>query len=98
MLILTGVRTNPLRHIYDNQIDGTIWIIPAENMKGRRDTTTEFRVPLSSEALKVIEQSRCLSKSNFLFSFSGSAPFNVNCMALYMQRARIKACSHRFLL
>ncbi len=47
LLILTGVRTNPFRHIREDQIEGNIWIIPAENMKGRRDATTEFRVPLS---------------------------------------------------
>ncbi|MDD9330901.1 MAG: hypothetical protein PV353_11195, partial [Bartonella sp.] len=33
LLILTGVRSNPLRHIREDQIDRDIWIIPAENMK-----------------------------------------------------------------
>ncbi|WP_375702747.1 tyrosine-type recombinase/integrase, partial [Bartonella sp. CL43QHWL] len=70
LLILTGVRSNPLRHIHKDQIDGDIWTIPAENMKGKRDTTKEFRVPLSSEALKVIEQARCISKSDFIFSLT----------------------------
>ncbi|EJF81782.1 integrase [Bartonella doshiae] len=31
LLILTGVRTRPLRHIHKDQIDGDIWIILAEN-------------------------------------------------------------------
>ncbi|WP_375659675.1 tyrosine-type recombinase/integrase, partial [Bartonella sp. MR30HLJHH] len=52
LLILTGVRTNPLRHIHKDQVEEDIWTIPAENMKGRRDATTEFRVPLSTEALE----------------------------------------------
>ncbi|MGF7157594.1 integrase [Bartonella heixiaziensis] len=46
LLILTGVRTRPFRHMREDQIDGDIWTILAENMKGRRDTTTELRVPL----------------------------------------------------
>lgn len=50
LLVLTAIRTNPLRHIHENQIDGDIWMIPAENMKGRRDTTTESHMHLSSEA------------------------------------------------
>ncbi|SSZ38983.1 Putative prophage CPS-53 integrase [Bartonella grahamii] len=68
LLILTGVRTNPLCHIHKDQVDGDIWIIPAENMKGRRDTTEEFRVPLSSEALEILKQARLLSRNDFFFS------------------------------
>ncbi|WP_208442520.1 tyrosine-type recombinase/integrase, partial [Bartonella raoultii] len=71
LLILTGVRTYPLRHIREEQIDGDIWTIPAENMKGRRDATTEFRVPLSSEALEILKQARLLSRNDFFFSARG---------------------------
>ncbi|WP_375693652.1 tyrosine-type recombinase/integrase, partial [Bartonella sp. AP122HLJHH] len=85
LLILTGVRSNPLRHIHKDQIDGDIWTIPAENMKGKRDTTKEFRVPLSSEALKVIEQARCISKSDFIFSLTGRGPLSHTMMAAYMR-------------
>uniref|UniRef100_UPI0035D0D92E tyrosine-type recombinase/integrase n=1 Tax=Bartonella sp. CL63NXGY TaxID=3243538 RepID=UPI0035D0D92E len=76
LLILTGVRSNPLRHIREDQIEDDIWTIPAENMKGKRDATTEFRVPLSSEAIKVIEQARCISKSDFIFSLTGRGPLS----------------------
>ncbi len=55
LLILTGVHTRPLRYMREDQINGDIWTIPAENMKGKRDTTTEFRVPLSSEALEILK-------------------------------------------
>ncbi|WP_375646838.1 tyrosine-type recombinase/integrase, partial [Bartonella sp. TT29SHDZB] len=96
LLILTGVRTNPLRHIREDQIDGDIWIIPAENMKGKRDATTEFRVPLSSEAMKVIEQARCISKSNFIFSFSSRAPISPMVMSKYMRDNKLEACPHGF--
>ncbi|EJF78033.1 hypothetical protein ME7_00024 [Bartonella birtlesii LL-WM9] len=65
LLILTGVRTNPLRHIHEDQVDGDIWTIPAENMKGKRDTTKEFRVPLSSEALEILKQARLFSRNDF---------------------------------
>ena len=45
LLILTAVRSYPLRHIHLDQIVGDIWTIPAEAMKGRKDATNDFRVP-----------------------------------------------------
>ncbi|WP_375650212.1 MULTISPECIES: tyrosine-type recombinase/integrase [unclassified Bartonella] len=96
LLILTGVRTNPLRHIREDQIEDDIWTIPAENMKGKRDVTTEFRVPLSSEAIKVIEQARCISKSDFIFSLTGRGPLSHTMMAAYMRKNKIEACPHGF--
>ncbi|WP_375683784.1 tyrosine-type recombinase/integrase [Bartonella sp. AP285QHHD] len=96
LLILTGVRTNPLRHIHKDQVEGNIWTIPAENMKGKRDATTEFRVPLSSEAIKVIEQARCISKSDFIFSLTGRGPLSHTMMAAYMRKNKIEACPHGF--
>ncbi|WP_075328040.1 hypothetical protein [Bartonella henselae] len=43
-----------MRHIFEDQIDGAIWTFSVENIKGKRDATTEFRVPLSAEVMKVI--------------------------------------------
>ncbi|GAA5107661.1 hypothetical protein GCM10023261_09210 [Bartonella jaculi] len=54
-------------HIHKDQIEGDIWTIPAENMKGRRDATTEFRVPLSTEVLEILKQARLLSRNDFFF-------------------------------
>ncbi len=96
LLILTGVRTFPLRHIHKDQVEGDIWTIPAENMKGKRDATTEFRVPLSTEALKIIEQACCISKSDFLLSPTGRCPIGENCMAKYMQQIGLEARPHGF--
>ncbi|EJF82929.1 tyrosine-type recombinase/integrase [Bartonella rattimassiliensis] len=96
LLILTGVRTNPIRHIHKDQIDGDIWTIPAENMKGKRDATTEFRVPLSTEALDILKQARLLSRNDFFFSAKGHGPLAARCMAQYMQQTGLKACPHGF--
>lgn len=46
LLILTGVRSSPLRNIRLDQIEGDIWTVPAEGMKGRKGATEAFRVPL----------------------------------------------------
>ncbi len=65
-------------------------------MKGRRDATTEFRVPLSSEALKVIEQARYLSKSDFILSVTGHDPLGGSNILQHMKRARLEARPHGF--
>ncbi|WP_375617184.1 tyrosine-type recombinase/integrase, partial [Bartonella sp. AP58NXGY] len=96
LLILTGVRTHSLRYIHKDQVDGNIWSISVENMKGRGDATTEFRVPLSTEAMKVIEHARCLSKSDFILSATGRAPLGESNMARYMQKTGLNACPHGF--
>ncbi len=96
LLILTGVRAFPLCHIREDQIDGDIWTIPAENMKGRRDATTEFRVPLSSEALDILKQARSLSRNDFLLSGTGRGPLAENCMSIYMKKNKLAACPHGF--
>jgi len=67
LLILTGVRSGPLRHIREEEIKGDVWTVPGEAMKGRKDATSDFRVPLSSEALDVIEQARRHARNGYLF-------------------------------
>ena len=47
LLILTAVRSKPIRFLCLNQIDEGIWTVPAELMKGRKDATKDFRVPLT---------------------------------------------------
>ncbi len=86
LLILTRVCTRPLCYIHKDQVEGDIWTIPAENMKGMRDATTEFRVPLSSEALKVIEQARYLSKNDFILSATNRSHLSESSMSQYMQQ------------
>src|SRR6056297_2300354 len=67
LLILTGVRSNPLRHIRPDQIDGDVWTVPAEALKGRKGATDDFSVPLSDEAKRVIDLARPHVRNGFLF-------------------------------
>ncbi|EJF95926.1 hypothetical protein ME9_00769 [Bartonella taylorii 8TBB] len=65
-------------------------------MKGRRDATTEFRVPLSTEALEILKQARLLFRNGFFFSATGRDPLGEKCMLKYMQQTGLKACPHGF--
>ena len=67
LLILTAVRSYPLRFLHESQIEGDVWTIPAEAMKGRVGATSDFRVPLSREALAVIVEARPFARDGFLF-------------------------------
>ncbi len=96
LLILTAVRSYPLRFMHMDQIDGDIWTILAEAMKGRRDSTSEFRVPLSTEAVNVIEQARPFSRDGFLFPGVRRGVISDATMSKYMDRRGMVERPHGF--
>lgn len=96
LLILTGVRSSPLRHIHESQIDGDVWTIPGEGMKGKRDATPDFRVPLSTEALAVIKQARPHGRAGFLFAGSVKGVISDMTMSNHMKRAEMDYRPHGF--
>lgn len=96
LLILTAVRSKPLRFLHVDQIDGDIWIIPGEAMKGRKGATTDFRVPLSHEALAVIEAARPLARDGFLFPSVRKGVISDATMSRLMERRQMKARPHGF--
>jgi len=96
LLILTGVRSGPLRHIHENQIEGDVWTIPAEAMKGRKDATTAFRVPLAPEALAVIAQARRHARGGHLFPSVRKGVISDMTMSMFMQRAKLEFRPHGF--
>ncbi|GAA6176970.1 tyrosine-type recombinase/integrase [Sulfitobacter pacificus] len=96
LLILTAVRSAPLRFLHLDQIDGDTWTIPAEAMKGRKDTTSNFRVPLSTEAQAVIEQAKPFARDGFLFAGVRRGVISDATMSKYMDRRGMKERPHGF--
>ena len=96
LLILTAVRSHPLRFLHLGQIDGDVWTIPAEAMKGRRDATSDFRVPLSGEAQAVIEQARPFARDGFLFPGVRKGVISDATMARYIDRRGMVERPHGF--
>lgn len=96
LLILTGVRSAPLRFIHESQIEGDIWTIPAEAMKGRKGATDAFRVPLSSEALAVITAARRHARDGFLFPSVRKGVISDATMSRLMERRGMDARPHGF--
>jgi integrase len=65
-------------------------------MKGRKDATADFRVPLSTEALAVIEQARRHARGGYLFPSIRKGVISDMTMAMLMQRAKMVERPHGF--
>ncbi|SFO39298.1 Phage integrase family protein [Roseovarius lutimaris] len=96
LLILTGARSGPLRNIHVEQIDGDVWTIPADDMKGRKGATKEFRVPLSAEAQRVIAEARKFARDGFLFPGAKRGVISDMTMTALMDRRGMKERPHGF--
>lgn len=96
LLILTAVRSAPLRFLHVDQIEGDVWTIPADAMKGRKDATSDFRVPLSTEAQAVIEQARPFARDGFLFAGVRKGVISDATMAKFMDRRGMVERPHGF--
>ena len=96
LLILTAVRSYPLRHIHCEQIEGDVWTIPAASMKGRVGNTSDFRVPLSSEAQTVIQEASKFARDGFLFAGVRKGVISDMTMSAFMKRRGMEARPHGF--
>lgn len=96
LLILTGVRSGPLRFIRQDQIETGVWTIPGAAMKGRRDMTADFKVPLSIEAQAVIAQTLPLARGGYLFPSVRKGVISDATMSRLMERREMGARPHGF--
>jgi integrase len=96
LLILTGVRSTPLRNIRLDQIEGDVWTVPAESMKGRKGATNPFRVPLSPEAQRIIDLVRPHARNGFLFPNTRGGVISDMTLSRMMERRGFEARPHGF--
>ncbi|EPX77571.1 tyrosine-type recombinase/integrase [Litoreibacter arenae] len=96
LLILTAVRSGPLRFLTIDQIEKDVWTIPGEAMKGRRYATADFRVPLSEEALAVIEEATKFERDKYLFPSVRRGVISDATMSRFMERNGMTARPHGF--
>ncbi|UWR10931.1 tyrosine-type recombinase/integrase [Sulfitobacter mediterraneus] len=96
LLILTGLRSKPIRFARLDEIEAGVWTIPAINMKGGVDAVCDFRVPLSGEARKVIEQTRLYERQGNLFPSVRKGVISDATMSRFMERRGMEARPHGF--
>ena len=66
-IILTLVRMDAARGACLSEIDGDLWTVPADRMKGKEGKVQDFRVPLSGPALEIADNIRRVGME-YLFS------------------------------
>lgn len=96
LLILSGLRSKPIRFAHLDQIEGDVWTIPAELVKGQEGRTKDFRVPLTSEALRVIKRATATARDGFLFPGQRKGVISDMTMATLMKRRGLVARPHGF--
>ena len=95
LLILTGMRSHPVRFAHIDEFEGDTWIVPAEKMKGPVGATENFRVPLSSEAQEVVRLARMHERDGYLFVARRSVISDAT-MSRLMERRSLQARPHGF--
>ena len=96
LTILTALRSGAIRHLRYEYIENNILTVPAELMKGNRGKKTEFRVPLSKEALEVIEQLKHFERDGYLFANKNKGIMSDATMARHMERRGMQERPHGF--
>lgn len=92
LLIVTAVRSHPIRFCHIDEIDGDTWVIPAEKMK----TGNEFRAPLSTEAQAIIRQALPFARDGHLFPNVRKGVISDATMSRLMERCELDARPHGF--
>lgn len=96
LLILTGLRSRPIRFARLEEIEDNVWTIPAANMKARIGQARDFRVPLSSEARLVINLARPFARNGYLFPSVRKGVISDATMSRMMERRGFDARPHGF--
>ena len=96
LLILTGVRSAPLRNMRLDQIEGDVWTVPGEGMKGRKGATEAFRVPLSTEAQRIMNLARPHARNGYLFPNNRQGVISDMTLSRHMERRGLEARPHGF--
>lgn len=96
LLILTGLRSAAIRFARLEEIEGDIWTVPAERVKGRKGATQPFRVPLSEEAQAVITEATRHARDGFLFPNVRKGVISDATMSRHMERLGMTYRPHGF--
>ena len=96
LLILTNLRSKPIRFCRQDEMDGDVWTVPAANMKAKKGKAEDFRVPLSQEALRVIEQAKPHARDGYLFPSVRRGVISDATMSRLMKRRGMEARPHGF--
>jgi integrase len=92
LTILCALRKGEVLELRWGHVEGSMLVIPAENTKMRR----EFRVPLSSGALAVLEEQRAFGANGFIFPspLRANRPLSATAFNEILRRLKIDGTPH----
>lgn len=93
-VILTAARSGEVRGARWEEIDMTsrVWTVPADRMKGKR----EHRVPLSTQAIDLLESLAKIEGTSLLFPGRSLNPLSDMSLTACMRRMKVDAVPHGF--
>lgn len=92
-LVLTAARSGEVRGARWEEFDfeAKVWLIPAERMKAGRP----HRVPLSAEAIRLLEEMRPFARAGLVFP-GRSGPISDMTLSMFLRRNECEARPHGF--
>ncbi|WP_170331105.1 tyrosine-type recombinase/integrase [Ruegeria arenilitoris] len=96
LLILTAVRSTPVRYLKLENLSADTWVVPKNLMKSKVGAEEDFSVPLSTEAQKVVELAKPFSRDGYLFPSPRKGVLSDATMARLMERQGLSARPHGF--
>lgn len=91
-LIVTVARTSEVRFATFDEIEDDVWVLTPERTK----TGREHRVPLTVEALQIVEHARAFGSKKLLFPSARDRALSDAAMAAFMKREELTARPHGF--
>lgn len=74
MIILTAVRYDSASGMRLEEVEGDVWTVPADRMKGKEGQAKDFRVPLSAPAIEIVEECREYFGTGLMFPGTRRTP------------------------
>jgi integrase len=94
-MMLTLVRASGCRGARFDEIEGDVWTVPADRMKGQVGKVRDFRVPLSEAALEIVETRRALG-GEYLFAGPRGRPVSDSAVSNYLKHMGEDGRPHGF--
>lgn len=98
IILTAGSRVGPARKALWSQFDlaARVWTVPGTVMKGLKDKTPDYRVPLSDGAMAVLERVKPLERDGLVFPSPKKGAISDMAMTKLMERAGLDWRPHGF--
>jgi len=94
--MLTVVRLDGCRGARLDEIDGDVWTVPADRVKGREGRVADFRVPLAPAALEIVARAREISDDLLFEGQRRGRPITDRALEKTLDRLRETGRPHGF--